>query len=604
MSYGNIFHVLGLHMHQPPGNLRLLIDANEQEALQIIHCYDRATRCAHKFPDVARLHIGFSGILLEQLRDRYVVDRYRHLLDIPAMLESYRVAKNIEFIGMGYHHPVFPLLPASDWEDQLVAERQLLEEVFGQVPKGFYPPEMAFSMDMIPALVKAGYEYVIIGEEHIKPFGEACDHFQPYKICYNEACITVIPRHQAISSAQANSLEVYSFANDVPYEVRLSPRPDAPRLLTTWTDGENDKWFRQMDEAKGFFGQFFTRYMEHVRSARYPVRPMFASEFLRQYPAEMTAQASTSAWQEWQGSDAQKWAVAKIREVSGRYHRVKSTKVSADVQSKLREARRLILESESSCFLFWGDEWVHKVNERMVPAEELLSKVEQVAPSTSTLSPLAQPVKPVEPMPTSAEKPIDKPKPIRPVSKAPALVKPSESTVTTDEVKPVTAPVGEVSPAKTASETVSPVTEAKPATTTQVTEVKTPTKKVPEETKPVAPTPTEKPAKSSGTESTKVTAAAKTEVKVETSKPVPAAPKVTVPVTSPAASKSASVSESTAPATSSAASKSAPASESKVTGKVEAHATQSAPEKIATHPPKTSDVPVIPNESNSAKKNG
>jgi hypothetical protein len=81
---------MGLHMHQPPGNLRLLIDANEWEGQQIIRCYERAARYAHQFRDVARFHVGFSGVLLEQFVDSRIVDLYRRFMDIPAMLESYR----------------------------------------------------------------------------------------------------------------------------------------------------------------------------------------------------------------------------------------------------------------------------------------------------------------------------------------------------------------------------------------------------------------------------------------------------------------------------------------------------------------------------------
>jgi len=32
MNPRNVFHALGLHMHQPPGNLELLIESNEWEA--------------------------------------------------------------------------------------------------------------------------------------------------------------------------------------------------------------------------------------------------------------------------------------------------------------------------------------------------------------------------------------------------------------------------------------------------------------------------------------------------------------------------------------------------------------------------------------------
>jgi hypothetical protein len=39
----------------------------------------------------------------------------------------------------------------------------------------------------------------------------------------------------------------------------------------------------------------------------------------------------------------------------------------------------VILEGETSCFLFWGDAWVPKLYERTARAEELLSAVERTA---------------------------------------------------------------------------------------------------------------------------------------------------------------------------------------------------------------------------------
>ncbi len=118
MPPDNLFHALGLHMHQPPGNLKLLLESNEWEAEQIIRCYERAARYALMYPCEGRLHIGFSGILLEQLSDPALIDGYRRFLDIPEMLNRYREAENIELIGMGYYHPIFPLIPAEDWSDR------------------------------------------------------------------------------------------------------------------------------------------------------------------------------------------------------------------------------------------------------------------------------------------------------------------------------------------------------------------------------------------------------------------------------------------------------------------------------------------------------
>jgi 4-alpha-glucanotransferase len=122
MANAQLFHALGLHMHQPPDNLRLLMDRNSQEAEQIIRCYERVPRYARKFKEHARIHIAFSGILLEQLRAPKIVDSYRSIVDIPAMLDSYAKAGAIELMGMGYYHPLFPLIPPEDWDDHLVGK--------------------------------------------------------------------------------------------------------------------------------------------------------------------------------------------------------------------------------------------------------------------------------------------------------------------------------------------------------------------------------------------------------------------------------------------------------------------------------------------------
>jgi len=210
-----IFHALGLHMHQPPGNLRLLIDANPWEAEQIIRCYERPLRYAAQYRDVARLHIGFSGVLLEQLMDPGVVDRYRHIVDIPEMLDRYARADNIELIGMGYHHPIFPIIPRADWPEQLGRGREVVERAFGRGPRGFWPSEMAFAMEMIPDLVEAGYDFAVVDGVHVRPQDGIADVFRPYLACHDGVCIVVIPRDRDVSSAQQGGLDATWFWNQV-----------------------------------------------------------------------------------------------------------------------------------------------------------------------------------------------------------------------------------------------------------------------------------------------------------------------------------------------------------------------------------------------------
>ena len=80
------------------------------------------------------------------------------LEDTLARVKAYREAPNIEFLGMGHYHPIFPLIPVEDWEEQLSYGRKRIAEVFGRDPEGFWPPEMAFMEEMVPAIVKAGYK--------------------------------------------------------------------------------------------------------------------------------------------------------------------------------------------------------------------------------------------------------------------------------------------------------------------------------------------------------------------------------------------------------------------------------------------------------------
>jgi len=66
----DVYHALGLHLHQPLGNLVALHNSDASwEARQILWCYDRPTRMLEGYEDVARLHLSFSGTLLKQLED-------------------------------------------------------------------------------------------------------------------------------------------------------------------------------------------------------------------------------------------------------------------------------------------------------------------------------------------------------------------------------------------------------------------------------------------------------------------------------------------------------------------------------------------------------
>jgi 4-alpha-glucanotransferase len=388
MARTQLFHALGLHMHQPPGNLRLLFEANPWEAEQILRCYERTLRYAEQYPDVARLHVSFSGVLLEQFLDPDIVARYRHIVDIPEMLERYRQANNIELFGLGYYHPIFPLIPRADWPEQLERGRAIVERVFGRSPRGFWPPELAFSMEMIPALVQAGYDYVIVDGVHVRPEDGVNDIFRPYVACHEGVCITIVPRDRDVSNAQRHGLNPRWLRDELSWRATVSPRPDEARLVTTWSDGENGGWFRQTHEPSGFFGHFFAPYMEQCRDGDHPITPVLLGDYLDHERPTAHARIQTGSWNvgasqgedlsRWAGSESQRQAVDDVRRLSERYWALCQSRpdvyqVAGEV---MVQARHQILEAETSCFLYWGDAWIPHLQARTRPAAAALDEVE------------------------------------------------------------------------------------------------------------------------------------------------------------------------------------------------------------------------------------
>jgi len=388
----DLYQALGFHMHQPPGNLELLWREYEWEARQIMLCYQRPLKYARRFAASGRFHVDFSGILLEQFLDPSIQAMFRDVVNIEEMLEGYRHAANIELLSTGYFHPIFPLIPEHDWAEQLERSIALMERLFGRRPRGFWPPEMAFSMEMVPALVKAGFEYVVVDNVHVMPDDELDTEegaTQPFKASHLGASITVIPRHRDLSNAQESGFAPEWFADQI---AARAGRVKPPALFTTWSDGENGGWFRQTDEEAGFWGHFYAPYMERVDADDYPVRPTLISEYLERHPARRTAEVRTGAWNvgttggfdfaQWAGSPTQKAVLEQVWQTSQHYryvqHEFESRRANAshvlEAEAALQAARDAVLRAETSCYFFWGDSWTPKARQHLDAAEDQLQR--------------------------------------------------------------------------------------------------------------------------------------------------------------------------------------------------------------------------------------
>ncbi|GBD96529.1 MAG TPA: glycoside hydrolase family 57 [Nitrospirae bacterium] len=385
-----VYHALGLNMHQPPGNLLALHNSNERwEAGQILWCYDRTTRMLEGYEDVARLHMSFSGTLLKQLEDSAVRETF-HDVDIEDFLNRYKQS-NIEFAGTGLYHPVYPLTPPADWDAQTSWWTGLGRHLLGRKKfQGFWPPEMGFCMEMIPMLKRHGYRYVLVDSWYIKPKREMRWEelrYRPYIARYNGEEIIVIPRDRELSDAQESGLDPGWFQHELYERTKWC---DFPALVTTWTDGENGGWFRTTHVESGFWGYFYHPILNRCRDGTLGFTPIHISEFLDRYPPTEEVEVSRGAWNtgqhwggdftQWTGSLLQKRGWDEVRRASDYYREVKRAfdergETAGDpeeVHQLIINAYDHILTAETSCNFYWGSRWVHRSFDDLEQAYYLL----------------------------------------------------------------------------------------------------------------------------------------------------------------------------------------------------------------------------------------
>jgi len=392
----DVYHALGLHMHQPLGNLVALHSSGESwEAKQILWCYDRPTRMLEGYEDVARLHLSFSGTLLKQLEDPAVQKTFAEIVDIEAFLQRYR-RSNIEFIGSGLYHPVYPLCPPADWEAQTEWWIGLGRHLLGRDRfHGFWPPEMGFCMEMIPMLKRHGYQYVLVDSIFIKPKREMRweeTRYRPYLARYDGAEIVVVPRDRELSNAQLSGMDPGWFQHEVHERTKFC---DFPALVTTWTDGENGGWFRATQIESGFWGFFYRPLLNRYRAGTLGFTPVHISDYLRKFPPTEEVEVHRGAWNtehhwggdftQWTGSLLQKKGWDEVGRASAYYWQLKKIYDGREAMLDNREeVRHLItraydhlLTAETSCNFYWGSRWVHRSFDDLEQAYYLLDSAKE-----------------------------------------------------------------------------------------------------------------------------------------------------------------------------------------------------------------------------------
>lgn len=405
-------HALVLNLHQPPGNLQTMLDEDNWEAKEILYALDRMPRSLWGHEDLARVHLSLSGTLLETLSDPAFQERVYGIVDCGSLLWQFQNQDIFEILGTGYYHPVLPLIPESDRPLHLQRWLDIARHLFWRPDfQGFWPPEMGFSMELIPLLRTMGYRYVLVDSEHVEPITPMKWHelrYRPHVARHQGAEILVIVRDRDLSNAQESGMELDWFLREVAERTKWC---DCPPLVTTCTDGENGGWFRNTTPGANFWTAFYLPLLERVRAGQSPVKPTFISAYLNAYGPMGEVWVDTGAWNtgwhdgrgfvQWTGSASQKASLNALRiqnraldEVRERLKALglglgqgqgQGQALAQDqaLARDLEEATWRLLRAETSCNFYWGEAWVGRAEADLEVSRQALERVKARLPETT-----------------------------------------------------------------------------------------------------------------------------------------------------------------------------------------------------------------------------
>ena len=154
-----------LHFYQPPTQLHWVLRKVCNESYRPL--VDLFTDLPH-----ARVTININAVLTEMLNDH-------GFDDVLAGLRELAKRGQVEFTGSGKYHPVLPLIPPTEMERQISHNYKSNKRLLGEVyePKGFFPPEMCYSRDILKPVADSGHQWIIIS-------GVACPVAWPMNVIH------------------------------------------------------------------------------------------------------------------------------------------------------------------------------------------------------------------------------------------------------------------------------------------------------------------------------------------------------------------------------------------------------------------------------------
>ncbi|HNT68499.1 MAG TPA: DUF1926 domain-containing protein [Syntrophorhabdaceae bacterium] len=191
--------ILCIHNHQPVGNMDFILE--EAYAKSYMPFFD----VLKDFEEI-KVNLHFSGFLFSWLRE--------HKPEYIKLLKKMKKKGQLEIISGGMYEPVFSLLSEEDGIAQIKAHMDLMEDVFGERPKGMWLAERVYEPYIPKVLHKAKAAFTLVDDNHFKAIGlEEKDLYGYFITEYEGHPLSVFPGLEflryAIPFKQIDALDAY-----------------------------------------------------------------------------------------------------------------------------------------------------------------------------------------------------------------------------------------------------------------------------------------------------------------------------------------------------------------------------------------------------------
>jgi alpha-amylase/alpha-mannosidase (GH57 family) len=215
-----------LHFYQPPFQDLAIVEKVTDE------CYLPVTKLLLDHPN-ARCIINITGCLLDML-DEQLSKGKSVISNLSKLIRN----QQIEITGTGKYHPIFPLIPKHEIEQQIHLQENSLKRHLGvkDQPSILFLPEMAYLPEQAKLFKEKGYTWVIIDESSLQ---NGTAKMGKYQLSEKESECKLLVRDREISESLGNSIwQQITINSSQDFINHAQKKNNGKSFVTTATDVE------------------------------------------------------------------------------------------------------------------------------------------------------------------------------------------------------------------------------------------------------------------------------------------------------------------------------------------------------------------------------